>query len=73
MEEDGQFKGFCIDILNEIANKMNFRYTIYKVPDNQYGSQNENGSWDGMIRELMDKASFPEFLTEDISFKLISG
>jgi hypothetical protein len=34
---------------------MNFRYEIYKVADNKYGNENENGTWDGMIRELMDK------------------
>ena len=53
MEEDGKFRGFCIDILDEIANRMNFRYELYRVADNQYGSEDENGSWNGMIRELM--------------------
>lgn len=57
MEEDGKFKGFCIDILDEIAAKMNFKYTIYKVADNQYGSEDENGTWNGMIRELTEKVS----------------
>lgn len=55
MEEDGQFRGFCIDILDEIAKKMNFRYEIYRVADNQYGIEDENGSWNGMIRELNEK------------------
>ncbi len=55
MEEDGKFRGFCIDILDEIANRMNFRYELYRVADNQYGSEDENGSWNGMIRELMEK------------------
>ena len=57
MEEDGKFRGFCIDILDEIANRMNFRYELYRVADNQYGSEDENGSWNGMIRELMEKVS----------------
>jgi hypothetical protein len=55
MEKDGKLEGFCIDILNEISHKMNFRFEIYKVPDNQYGSEDENGTWNGMIRELIDK------------------
>ena len=57
MEEDGKFRGFCIDILDEIANRMNFRYELYSVADNQYGSEDENGSWNGMIRELMEKVN----------------
>lgn len=54
-EKNGKFKGFCIDLLDEIAQKMNFKYEIYKVADNQYGTEDANGSWNGMIRELMDK------------------
>ncbi len=54
IEENGKFKGFCIDLLHEISQKMNFRYDIYKVADNNYGSE-VNGSWNGMIRELIDK------------------
>jgi hypothetical protein len=54
IEENGKFKGFCIDLLNEIAQKMNFRYEIYKVADNNYGTE-KNGTWNGMIRELMEK------------------
>ncbi|RNA26254.1 glutamate receptor kainate 2-like isoform X1, partial [Brachionus plicatilis] len=54
IEKDGKLQGFCIDILDEIANKMNFRYEIYKVADNQYGNE-ENGSWNGMIKELVEK------------------
>jgi hypothetical protein len=34
---------------------MNFRYEIYKVADNQYGSEDANGTWNGMIRDLVDK------------------
>ena len=55
IEKDGKLQGFCIDILDQIAQKMNFRYEIYKVPDNNYGSEDENGTWNGMIRELVDK------------------
>lgn len=61
MEKDGKLQGFCIDILDEISQKMNFRYEIYKVADNQYGSEDENGSWNGMIRELIDKVQFTTF------------
>lgn len=61
MEEDGKFRGFCIDILDEIANRMNFRYELYRVADNQYGSEDENGSWNGMIRELMEKVKLKFF------------
>ena len=52
---DGEFEGFCIDILKEVAQRMNFKYEIYKAPDNRYGSELPNGSWDGLVRELVEK------------------
>jgi hypothetical protein len=52
---DGGFEGFCIDILEEIAKRMNIKYVIYKAPDNKYGNELPNGSWNGVIRELIEK------------------
>ena len=69
IEEDGKFKGFCIDILDEIAAKMNFKYTIYKVADNQYGTEDENGTWNGMIRELIEKKADLAISALTINFK----
>ena len=59
---DGEFEGFCIDILNEVAKRMNFKYEIYKVPDNRYGNDKyDNGSWDGLVKELIEKVLFLVF------------
>jgi hypothetical protein len=67
IEENGKFKGFCIDLLNEISQKMNFRYELYKVADNSYGSE-INGTWNGMIRELMDKVfNFIKYFSSPIT------
>ncbi|CAK5053203.1 unnamed protein product [Meloidogyne enterolobii] len=46
-------KRFCIDLLKELANDLGFTYTIHVVHDNKYGSDNGNGSWDGMIGEII--------------------
>uniref|UniRef100_A0A1I8BYR5 Lig_chan-Glu_bd domain-containing protein n=1 Tax=Meloidogyne hapla TaxID=6305 RepID=A0A1I8BYR5_MELHA len=51
--EQKQFEGFCIDLLKELANDLGFTYTIHVVRDNKYGSDNGNGSWDGMIGEII--------------------
>jgi hypothetical protein len=42
---------------------MNFKYEIYKVPDNRYGNEQPNGSWDGLVRELIEKVTFFHFLS----------
>ncbi|XP_022086234.1 glutamate receptor 2-like isoform X2 [Acanthaster planci] len=53
-----KYKGYCVDLLEEIAkvyrNKHStFRYKIKLVADGEYGTQMENGKWNGMVGELM--------------------
>ena len=56
-EEDGtiSYEGFCIDLLNQLAKMLHFTYEIYPSPDGQYGGMTENGTWDGIIGELVNK------------------
>uniref|UniRef100_A0ABM1IVT1 Glutamate receptor ionotropic, kainate 2 n=1 Tax=Polistes dominula TaxID=743375 RepID=A0ABM1IVT1_POLDO len=51
--ETGEWYGFCIDLLNEIRQTVEFEYDIRAI-DN-YGEMSENGSWNGMIKELIEK------------------
>lgn len=50
-----EFEGFCVDMLNEIAEKVGFQYAIELVPDGKYGAPDKEGNWNGMVRQLMDK------------------
>jgi len=51
-----RFKGFCIDLLEEIAKVLKFDYVIKLVEDDKYGAPvGPNGEWNGMVRELIDK------------------
>lgn len=54
----GGYEGFCIDLLEIVAGKLNFQYEIQLVKDGYYGLKSENGKWNGMLGELMRKASF---------------
>ena len=36
---------------------LHFTYEIYPSPDGQYGGITENGTWDGMMGELVNKVS----------------
>ncbi|KAJ8289261.1 hypothetical protein COCON_G00019200 [Conger conger] len=49
-----RFEGFCMDLLKELANILGFSYEVRLVPDGKYGSQDEKGQWNGMVRELME-------------------
>ncbi|XP_024885188.1 ionotropic receptor 25a isoform X1 [Temnothorax curvispinosus] len=51
----GTWYGFCIDLLDAIRETVPFEYEVREVEDHEYGSLSENGSWTGMMRELIDK------------------
>ncbi|XP_047459706.1 glutamate receptor ionotropic, delta-1 isoform X1 [Mugil cephalus] len=50
-----RYKGFSIDVLDALAKILGFKYDIYQVGDGKYGSVLPNGSWNGMIGELIGK------------------
>ena len=57
VRDDGteSFKGYCMDLLDELARILKFTYEVYTSPDGLYGAETENGSWNGMIGELIRK------------------
>ncbi|PFX27300.1 Glutamate receptor 4 [Stylophora pistillata] len=56
-EENGEvvYTGYCIDLLNELARNLKFTYEIYFTPDGFYGAETDNGTWNGIIGELLYK------------------
>ncbi|KAL5016225.1 hypothetical protein ScPMuIL_005814 [Solemya velum] len=48
-------EGYCKDLLDLIANMLDFNYVLHLSPDNQVGSMYDDGSWNGVIKELIDK------------------
>lgn len=52
-------RGYCIDLLKELAKKNNFTYSLALSPDGQFGSLSpKNGTgkkeWNGLIGELVE-------------------
>ncbi|XP_041347567.1 glutamate receptor 4-like [Gigantopelta aegis] len=47
------YEGFMVDLLKLVADQANFDYVIQRVRDGLYGSQRRDGSWNGMIGELV--------------------
>ncbi|XKL64087.1 hypothetical protein PGB90_004173 [Kerria lacca] len=55
-ENDGiRYEGYCVDLIEEIRKLVGFEYEIYVAPDNKFGNMDENGQWNGMIKELIEK------------------
>uniref|UniRef100_A0A1I8ABH5 Glutamate receptor n=1 Tax=Steinernema glaseri TaxID=37863 RepID=A0A1I8ABH5_9BILA len=53
LDQNAQFEGFCIDLLAELSRDLGFTYTIHQVKDRNYGNDLGNGTWDGMIGEIL--------------------
>lgn len=50
-----EYEGYCIDLVEELAQILGFSYEYYPAPKNAYGSLNEDTKeWDGMVRELLE-------------------
>lgn len=52
-----EFEGFCIDLLDKLQTMMNFTYEIYEVEDNNFGSQQGDGTWNGIVGDIIEEVS----------------
>ncbi|GIX98994.1 ionotropic receptor 25a [Caerostris darwini] len=57
VDENGTvtFSGYCIELLDEIKEILEFDYTIFETADNKFGTMNDKLEWDGMMRDLVQK------------------
>ncbi|KAM5222971.1 glutamate receptor ionotropic, kainate 4 isoform 2-T2 [Hipposideros larvatus] len=53
MEGNDRYEGFCVDMLKELAEILRFNYKIHLVGDGVYGVPEANGTWTGMVGELI--------------------
>ncbi len=53
LEGNNQYDGYCYDVTAMIAEIVGFEYLIQPVKDGKYGAPDENGTWNGMVGELI--------------------
>lgn len=47
------FEGYCIDLAIRIEKLINQKFNICLVPDNLYGGKFDNGTWNGMLGQVV--------------------
>jgi len=52
------YEGFCVDLAEQIAQFVGFDYVIRPVKDSKYGAKEPNGTWNGMVGELVRHVSY---------------
>ena len=51
------YEGYIVDLLDQLASLLGFDYRIQIVPDGQYGFRRLDGTWNGMIGQLLRKVT----------------
>lgn len=49
-----RFEGFCIELMQKLSERVGFKYSIQLVKDNSYGNRQPDGTFNGMIKEVMN-------------------
>lgn len=57
LEGNDRYEGFCVDMLKELADILKFKYRIRLVGDGLYGVPGANGTWSGMVGELISRVN----------------
>ena len=50
-----KFYGFLKDLLERLKKDLDFEYVLHEVRDKTYGVRQKDGTWNGLIGELIDK------------------
>ena len=56
-EDNGyiSYEGYCIDLIHELARNLKFTFEINPSPDGFFGAKTANGTWNGLIGELVNE------------------
>uniref|UniRef100_A0A8C7RV02 Glutamate receptor n=1 Tax=Oncorhynchus mykiss TaxID=8022 RepID=A0A8C7RV02_ONCMY len=55
LQGNDRYQGFCVDMLRELSDMLKFSFRIKLVDDGLYGAPEPNGSWTGMVGELINR------------------
>jgi hypothetical protein len=63
-------EGSFPDLIAVLKEKMNFTFTLEPPPDNQWGGQNPDGTWNGMMALVQNQIVDFGMLPQNIYFLL---
>uniref|UniRef100_UPI00398F22E0 glutamate receptor ionotropic, kainate 4-like isoform X2 n=1 Tax=Pristiophorus japonicus TaxID=55135 RepID=UPI00398F22E0 len=63
LEGNERYEGFCVDMLKQLSESLRFHYKIQLVADGVYGVAESNGTWTGMVGELISRGRKPGYFS----------
>jgi ABC-type amino acid transport substrate-binding protein len=52
-KDNEKYEGYCADLAREVSKRVGIDYLIIPVKDGYYGKKLDNGTWNGMIGEII--------------------
>ena len=49
------YEGYMVDLMEQLSVMLNFNYVLNPVVDGKYGHRRGDGTWDGMIGEILNE------------------
>ena len=49
-------RGIFVDVFKELSRMLNFSYTTSVPPDGEWGALRDDGTWSGMVGQLLTKS-----------------
>ncbi|XP_072932394.1 glutamate receptor ionotropic, kainate 2-like [Epargyreus clarus] len=59
-----RYEGFCIELIERLAQLLQFNYVFAEQEDGVYGSLDKNGQWTGMMRRLINEPNIDFAITD---------
>jgi len=53
VKPDHQYRGYLVDLLEALAKHASFTYTLHAVHDHQRGGRQQDGTWTGLVGEII--------------------
>jgi len=52
-----RYEGYCIDLINHIANFLRFKGIVFQLVTDGYGNNPQTRTWNGLIRSILNYVS----------------
>ena len=52
---NGGYKGYVVDLMDKVSEIVGFKYKLIPIHDGTYGYRRSDGTWNGMVGELVEK------------------
>ena len=65
------YEGYMVELLDKLAQLMDFRYKLFPVDDGSFGFPQRNGTWTGLMGEVISKVRIQHTMTIEATLSAV--